>query len=182
MLSVKKLAEPLSSALPSSLNVAVGNSAKNGSTGSVIGVKNDGFWGIDVRVQNYTGSFYVRGSYNGTFTASLSSTLTNETFGSVSIQSKSKKDEWVQHEFTLVPETAAPNSNNSFALQFDSKSVEGGSLDFNVISLFPPTYKGRKNGLRLDIAEAFEALNPVRAFRHSFNFMQNKSQLIHRTN
>lgn len=39
--------------------------------------------------------------------------------------------------------------------------MKDGSLDFNLISLFPPTYKGRKNGLRLDIAEALEGLHPV---------------------
>ncbi|KAF2711394.1 glycoside hydrolase family 51 protein [Pleomassaria siparia CBS 279.74] len=155
-LSIKNLTAPLSSALPNSLNVATGN----GSPDSEIGFRNDGFWGIDVRVQNYTGSFYVRGSYNGSFTASLSSTLTNETFGSVSIPSQSKNDEWIKHEFSLVPKSNAPSSNNSFGIQFDAKSVIGGSLDFNLISLFPPTYKGRENGLRVDIAEAFEALGP----------------------
>ena len=35
------------------------------------------------------------------------------------------------------------------------------SLDFNLISLFPPTYKNRPNGLRIDLAEAFAALKPV---------------------
>jgi alpha-N-arabinofuranosidase len=35
-----------------------------------------------------------------------------------------------------------------------------GALDFNLISLFPPTYKGRKNGLRVDLAEALEGMHP----------------------
>lgn len=39
--------------------------------------------------------------------------------------------------------------------------LENGSLDFNLISLFPPTFKGRKNGMRSDIAEALEQLHPV---------------------
>ena len=39
--------------------------------------------------------------------------------------------------------------------------MKDGSLDFNLISLFPPTYKDRKNGLRLDISEALEGLHPV---------------------
>jgi alpha-N-arabinofuranosidase len=44
----------------------------------------------------------------------------------------------------------------------DSKQgTSNGTLDFNLISLFPPTYKNRKNGLRIDIAEALEELNPV---------------------
>lgn len=38
--------------------------------------------------------------------------------------------------------------------------MTGGSLDFNLISLFPPTYKGRKNGLRVDIADALEGMHP----------------------
>jgi alpha-N-arabinofuranosidase len=41
------------------------------------------------------------------------------------------------------------------------QGTSNGTLDFNLISLFPPTYKGRKNGLRIDIAEALEELNPV---------------------
>lgn len=34
-------------------------------------------------------------------------------------------------------------------------------MDFNLISLFPPTYKGRTNGLRLDLAEALEQMHPT---------------------
>jgi len=41
------------------------------------------------------------------------------------------------------------------------QGTSNGTLDFNLISLFPPTYKNRKNGLRIDIAEALEELNPV---------------------
>jgi hypothetical protein len=41
------------------------------------------------------------------------------------------------------------------------QGTSNGTLDFNLISVFPPTYKGRKNGLRIDIAEALEELNPV---------------------
>lgn len=44
------------------------------------------------------------------------------------------------------------------------QGTSNGTLDFNLISLFPPTYKDRKNGLRIDIAEALEGLNPVCVF------------------
>jgi alpha-N-arabinofuranosidase len=155
-LSLKTLSTPLSSALPVSMNVAVSNS-----TSKTAGFANSGFWGMEVKKQKYKGSFYVKGSYKGSFTASLQSALTNETFGTVKVESMSTPDEWVQHEFTLVPKIDAPNSNNTFAITFDPSGVTGGSLDFNLISLFPPTYKGRANGLRIDIAEAFEKLQPV---------------------
>ncbi|KAK3313964.1 glycoside hydrolase superfamily [Apodospora peruviana] len=167
-LALKKLATPLSNALPYSLNVA--------SLGKeiVVGFANDGFWGMDVKVQNYTGSFYVRGSHRKPFTASLQSSLTGEVFGSVEVPSRlgchshagagaqnHADGGWVQHHFTLVPEKAAPNSNNSFVISFDAAELRNGSsLDFNLISLFLPTYKNRPNGLRIDIAEALEELNP----------------------
>ncbi|KAB5536249.1 glycoside hydrolase superfamily [Coniochaeta sp. 2T2.1] len=153
-LSLQKLATPLSWALPYSMNVAAA-----GSSSGKVGFANTGYWGMDVKVQKYTGSFYVKGSYEGSFTASLQSNLTGETFGSVEVVSHSVAGEWTQHNFTLVPTKAAQNSNNTFAIAFDPAGVKDGSLDFNLISLFPPTYKNRPNGLRPDLMEAFAELN-----------------------
>lgn len=36
----------------------------------------------------------------------------------------------------------------------ESQGTANGYLDFNLISLFPPTFKDRENGLRIDLAEA----------------------------
>jgi alpha-N-arabinofuranosidase len=113
-LSIKNLSTPLSSALPSSVNVATGS--KSGK----VGFANSGFWGMDVKVQKYTGSFYVKGSYKGLFTASLQSNLTGETFGQVDIVSKSVDQGWTQHEFILIPFKNAPNVNNTFAITFNA--------------------------------------------------------------
>lgn len=122
-ISLQKLATPLSSALPYSINVAASKpDAKK------IGFSNDGFWGMDVRPQKYTGSFYVRGATKkgAKFTASLQSGLTGDVFGSVEVKSKlgekvqAKDNGWVQHTFTLVPKKAAPNSNNTFVIEFDT--------------------------------------------------------------
>lgn len=154
--SIEFLDTPLSEALPASLRVSAGSN----STGT-IGFKNDGYWGIAVSQQKYTGSFWVKGAYNGSFTASLQSNLTDEVFGSVEVASKSVEGEWTEHTFEMVPESDAPSSNNTFSVTFDVDSVQGGALDFNLISLFPPTYKDRKNGLRVDIAQALADLNPV---------------------
>lgn len=76
------------------------------------------------------------------------------------METEASPDTWVQQNFTLTPTSAAPNSNNSFYITFDASSVSEGSLDFNLISLFPPTYKNRPNGLRKDLAEALAELNP----------------------
>ncbi|SMR63185.1 unnamed protein product [Zymoseptoria tritici ST99CH_3D1] len=177
-LSIQNLTDPLSDALPSSMRVSVSNSTSPPSYGppkgrpgrpgrhdhhgrGMIGFQNDGYWGMDVKCQPYTGSFWVRGEYHGKFVASLQSNLTDEVFGSVEVPSKSVNGEWVEHEFVLVPEKDAPSTNNTFAVTFDQRGTPDGFLDFNLISLFPPTYKGRKNGLRIDLAEALEEINPT---------------------
>jgi len=151
-LSLKFLDQPLSKQLPASMRVSAGNS-----TGKV-GFKNEGYWGMDVRPQTYTGSFWVKGAYNGSFTASLDSNLTSDCFASVQVPSKSVDNDWTEHTFELVPDRAAPNSNNTLSITFDAAAAS--ALDFNLISLFPPTYKDRKNGLRIDIAEGLADLNP----------------------
>lgn len=97
------------------MNVAAGDA-----TGE-IGFENDGYWGMDVKKQKYTGSFWVKGSYDGVFTAWLKSNLTDDVFGKAEITSKAVADEWVEHEVELIPDKDAPNSNNTFAITFDSK-------------------------------------------------------------
>ncbi|KAK7402727.1 hypothetical protein QQX98_011516 [Neonectria punicea] len=156
-LSLNRLDEPLSDVLPVSVNVKA--TKKSGKRR--VGLQNEGYWGMDVKKQKYTGSFWVRGAYKGYFTAELRSNFTEDVFGSVKVKSQAVANDWVEHEFELVPKKNAPSSNNTFAITFDPKGASGGSLDFNLISLFPPTYKNRKNGLRKDIAEALEELHPT---------------------
>ncbi|KAI2465170.1 glycoside hydrolase family 51 protein [Annulohypoxylon bovei var. microspora] len=154
-LSLKNLSTPLSDVLVTSMNVAP--TTEHGE----VGFRNDGYWGIDVKAgRKYSGSFWVKGAYSGQFTASLQS-IAGESFGTVSIQSQSSPDEWTEHDFYLTPFEDAPNSNNTFVLTFDASGVGDGSLDFNLISLFPPTFNGRKNGMRIDIAEALAQLHPT---------------------
>jgi alpha-N-arabinofuranosidase len=154
-LSIHELEQPLSKALPASMRVTAGNS-----TGKT-GFKNEGYWGMDVKQHKYTGSFWVKGAYEGCFVASLESNLTTDVFGSVDVPSKSVANEWTEHTFELTPNKDAPNSNNTLSITFEPSGCSGGALDFNLISLFPPTYKNRKNGLRVDIAEALGDMNPV---------------------
>ncbi|KAJ5547358.1 hypothetical protein N7494_004943 [Penicillium frequentans] len=151
-MALQNLSKPLSSALPTSVKV---------SGKGTIGLKNEGWWGIDVRPQKYSGSFYVKGSYKGSFKASLESNITGKTLASVEVTSKSVANEWVQHEFTLTPKSKAANVNNTFSLTFDASKATGGSLDFNLISLFPPTWNNRPNGLRTDLMQAMSDMGPT---------------------
>ncbi|TVY25586.1 Alpha-L-arabinofuranosidase A [Lachnellula hyalina] len=149
ILTLQNTSVPLSKSLPTSINVA------SNSTNGTIGLLNPGWWGIDVKPQKYTGSFWALGSYKGKFTVKLQSDLTDEVFASLDIPSSATPEKWTEHKFELEPRIAAPNSNNTFVLEFDSKA---GSLNFNLISLFPPTYNNRPNGNRPDLMEALKDL------------------------
>jgi alpha-L-arabinofuranosidase len=113
-LTLKNLTKPLSKALVTSLNVSP--KKKYGQ----VGFFNDGYWGMDVKKQKYTGSFWVKGTYKGYFTASFQSNITGEKFGSTQIKSKSTEDSWTEHTYVFVPSKNAPNSNNTFAITFDA--------------------------------------------------------------
>lgn len=112
---------------------------------------------VYISADTYTGSFYSRGAYSGNFTASIVSDITNETLASTAIASSSVADSWTKHAFEFTFAEAAANSNNSFVLTFDATS--GDVLNFNLISLFPPTYKDTPNGNRIDLMEALAGLN-----------------------
>ena len=118
-LKLRNLSDPLSSALPVSMNVAPEHGYGRDHSSEAVGFLNEGYWGMDVQRQKYTGSFWVRGEYHGVFTAELCSNLTGEVFGRVDVPSKASKSAWTEHEFELVPWKDAPNSNNTFALTFD---------------------------------------------------------------
>ncbi|KIM98287.1 glycoside hydrolase family 51 protein [Oidiodendron maius Zn] len=148
-LTLQNTSVPLSSALPISVNAV----AASGTQG---GLQNPGWWGFSVKSQTYKGSFWALGDYSGIFTLSLKSAVTSDVWDSVQIHSKSKPGQWVQHAFTLHPK-AAPNTNNTFVLEFEGGK---GSLNLNLISLFPPTYNNRPNGLRPDLMAGLKGLNP----------------------
>ncbi|KAL0943281.1 alpha-N-arabinofuranosidase A [Colletotrichum truncatum] len=142
---------PVSPALPVSVSVT-------GKAGEVIGLSNPGYWGIDVKPQTYTGTFWVLGDFKGNFTAALRSSETGETYASTEIPSNSNSDEWTEHEFKLNPEVAAGHETN-FTLTYTLERDEQ-ALHFNLISLFPPTYNDRPNGLRIDLMETLKELKP----------------------
>jgi alpha-N-arabinofuranosidase len=142
VLSLNNASNPLSAALPTSLHVTSGSNYSRSS--HTLGFSNPGYWGIDVEAQTYTGSFYVTGEYDGFFTLALVSDTSNATLGQAHVVSESVAGAWIQHNFTITPTKAATDVNNSLSLTFSSRGLRyNASLDFNLISLFPPTYKNR---------------------------------------
>ncbi|KAJ8065009.1 hypothetical protein OCU04_007312 [Sclerotinia nivalis] len=156
VLTLQNTSIPLSSSLPTSVNVRASSRGTSHNSTGKLGISNPGWWGISVQPQKYTGSFWVLGSYTGHFTASLAGAASGTVFASIEIPSKSTSKKWTEFSFTLEPTTAAPDVNNIFIIEFDN----GHSLNFNLISLFPPTYNDRPNGNRPELMKAMKDLNP----------------------
>ena len=119
---------------------------------------NEGYWGINaVQGPSYRLSFWAKTlKYQGTVKATLcskdGSLLYAET--AVSQFSAVKAKGWTKYEATL---TANGNDSQAqFALVFDGV----GQVQIDMVSLFPPTFKNRENGMRPDLANMLWQLHP----------------------
>ena len=120
------------------------------------GIRNEGFWGINaVSGTTYKLSFWAKSNtkYTGTATAKLQS-KNGTTLGTADIKLKLSK-KWQKFTATVTATDSDPKSE--FLLLCDKP----GELQIDVISLFPPTYKNRENGMRIDLAEMLEAMHPT---------------------
>jgi len=68
--------------------------------------------------------------------------------------------QWKKFSFQLLPEESAPDDDNVFSITVDGKSAAGQTIFFGMFSLFPPTFHGRENGMRIDLAEALAGTRP----------------------
>ncbi len=119
------------------------------------GVRNEGFWGINaVNGTQYRLSFWVK-ALSGKptkLTASLVSQQ-GESIGKAELADKFGKG-WQKMETTLVATDNDPKAH--FELTADSPC----RLALDVVSLFPPTYKNRPNGLRPQLMEMLATMKP----------------------
>lgn len=147
----------LSKALPHHMRVSFGDEA--GQT-EPVGFYNDGFWGVKVSSDSqYSVRLSIRGEYDGGISASFYDTIAGSALGSTSTNVTSVADAWTEVTFPNFCPNSARNPNNTIHFVFDDpQSLQGGYVDVNLLSVFPNTYKARKNGLRIDLAEAFEGL------------------------
>lgn len=145
----------LTRALPYHMRVDVAGNAK-GNTG----FWNEGYWGMNITMATrYAASFYLRGTYEGQILCAFWSNTTNSMLGNTTFQvSQTEADGWVAYAQTFTTFASGVDEKNTFHLDFDGTSVAGQSLRFQMISVFQQTYKNSNNGMRLDLAEAANAL------------------------
>ena len=142
-----------SKALTTSLKLTI----TQASPGNEAGLTNTGFWGIGVKPNtSYKGSLYARVENAGisAVTAQLVSDRTGAVVATASIPVHT--GDWSQYTYTLKTANAPAGS----AYHFQLLTAQPGTIAFQLVSLLPPTYHDRPDGLRPDLMEKMAALHP----------------------
>ena len=120
-----------------------------------VGLANGGYWGIGLKNNTtYKVSFWAKKgpNFNGVLKAKLES---ND--GTVYAQSSDIKPTTTWQHFTcdLIPSGISNiTGNNRFVIYASA----AGDVFFDVVTIMPPTWKDRPNGLRPDLGEKLAAL------------------------
>ena len=139
----------LNSAQQNALELTISATAAN-----PVCLVNEGYWGINtVQGRQYKLSFWAKGKYKGTVKATLCSKDGSAIYAEAEIDGFIGKN-WTKYTATLKADANDPQAQ--FALVFDGK----GTLQLDVVSLFPPTFKNRENGLRPDLAQMLYEMHP----------------------
>jgi alpha-L-arabinofuranosidase len=140
-----------------SLQLSVGSVPAGGR----VGVANAGYWGIPVKPSTtYRVSFFARSSkaHSGPLTIDLEND-SGQVFASSTIPGVTGS--WAKYTTTLsVPKGVARSLSNRFVISTSDPSAAGSTLWFDIVSLFPPTFDGVSNGLRVDLMQKLGALHP----------------------
>ena len=179
--------QPLNSALNVSLKLDTSKASKN----TPVGIANDGYWGIPVKPNTtYRASFYAKGEhFSGPLIVSLVHVVdsnnmtvksppgfqfflgeTTEPVASATIPKIS--DKWQKYEVILTtgnldkfPSAAGgPSKNNRLVISTTKPGTffnHHGTVWFQQVSLFPPTFNNRPNGNRPDIMKLLADMKPA---------------------
>jgi alpha-N-arabinofuranosidase len=141
------------------LTTALRLDAAGAARGHRAGVANDGYWGIPVKPGTaYRASFYARtlGATPQRVTASIESRDGQVVHASAVAGEVAQG--WTK--YTVVLQTGAGAATGADA-RFMLSTEQPGTLLFNQVSLFPPTYKDRPNGLRPVLMQLLADMKPA---------------------
>ena len=119
---------------------------------------NTGYWGMSVRKgEKYDLRFHLNSSdYKGTLTVEIYDVEQGKAVGSESLQ-PAMPGGWT--EFAATLQAASDARNCELRIVFNAEAAAEVWVDY--VSLFPrDTFKGRKNGMRKDVAEMLAGLHP----------------------
>lgn len=151
--------------------------------GTMAGVANEGFWGIPIKPSTtYQASFYIKGTGSNPpprrrpgSPASSEPAVTvieDHTAGPIKVTLESKDGKivfasgtvnmekssfWKKYEITLTTNSdIKPTADARFVISTN----RSGLYYFNLVSLFPPTFKNTPNGFRPDLMEMMVDMKP----------------------
>lgn len=126
----------------------------DGKNGSKAGVYNEGYWGIPItKGQKYRLSFFAKcnAGYSGRLSVSLENAAA-DVYAADTLYALTT--EWKKYSFELTANGSDEKGRLVIALN------TGGTVWLDVVSLFPPTFKNRENGMRPELAQLLADLKP----------------------
>ncbi len=143
-----------SAALPASEKLAV----EKADSANAFGLRNGGWWGVLVKPDTtYTGSVWAKadGAAVAGVKVSLVANATGKVLASASLPALTK--DWKEYSFTMKTGGGfEASSGNQILLTVEHP----GNVWLQLLSVFPPTYKNRANGNRVDLMEKMAAMHP----------------------
>jgi alpha-L-arabinofuranosidase len=139
--------------LTTSLRLTVTKVAKN----QPAGVANSGYWGIPVQPHTrYRAAILARAAadFSGPVAVSIVSEDGNQVYATQKFSGLTA--EWKKFELTLKTGGGAPTANARLVITLERP----GTVWLGMVSLFPPTWNDRPNGLRKDLMQMLVDLNP----------------------
>ena len=144
-----------SAAIPVSLKMTV----TQADAANSYGLRNRGWWGVPVRANTmYTGSVYAKGDAAGMAAGLKVSLIANQT-GKVLASARvvGLTADWKQYSFTMkTGADVVASADNQIVVSVEHP----GTVWLQLLSVFPPTYKNRANGNRVDLMEIMAAMHP----------------------
>lgn len=147
-----------------------------------VGIANEGYWGIPIRPSTtYKASFYLKGTarkdpprwaWEPKPTKPGPPEIANNTPGPITVSLESKDGKiiyatgvvnleksiyWKKYELNLTTSSDVKPTKDA---RFVISTNRTGLYYFNLVSLFPPTYKNQPNGFRVDLMNMLVDMKP----------------------
>ncbi len=140
------------------LNFSMKLSVTAASTQNEAGLTNPGYWGFGLQPNTtYNGSLYAK--VDAENPGPITIRMISNTTGLVEAQTQItlQPGPWSQYRYTFETGSIAPSKANH--LEFTV--ARPGTVWLQLISLFPPTFNSRPNGLRPDLMQRMAAMKPT---------------------
>jgi len=146
-----------SAALPASLKITV----EQADAKDAFGIRNGGWWGVPVRGNStYTGSVWAKGDAATAGGVAVKVSLIADDTGKVmaSYQLPALTTDWKQYSYTMKTGAIAKVTAANHIM---FSVARPGTVWVQQLSMFPPTYKNRANGNRVDLMELMAGMHPA---------------------